>query len=209
MLVDKKENRILQTKSIVVFLFLDEYMKLENSVRNIFQVKSLTMPLEKKQILYFYHGGEIGTQMDSSTDSIMLKEVKYSPTDKFITFSFAKIMRLNERYDLFDDLNFSIPSIRNKFTDLEFSGCAQKLIKMRNELAHNITSVTFKEQAIIESLNDDLFTKAKEDSPLLANIDTSLMDDMTKHIATNLIYLEKINKALSEKNKWIIDNSQM
>lgn len=60
----------VQIKSLVIFEFLNEYNKLEQMIRKIFEQNISMLPAKVLQQLYFYNGGRIATYIDVETESI-------------------------------------------------------------------------------------------------------------------------------------------
>ena len=91
---------------------------------------------------------------------------------------------------------YEIQSLQTKQTVYSYLDCTIKLINMRNILSHELSELKFKDKDLIELLSIE--NLKKQEFPMLLNYDLEIMDDMTKYIASNIVYmrimLEKITK---------------
>lgn len=78
----------------------------------------------------------------------------------------------------------------------DFRSCMVKVIKMRNKLAHELVNCNFNTQDIIEPLSNENMTKYGE-KYLLGNSE-AVLDQMTKEVLSNLIYMDIMIKKLGE-----------
>ena len=67
---------------------------------------------------------------------------------------------------------------------------------MRNKLAHELEELHFKDSDLIELLSLDNIRK--EPFELLQNYDIGNLDDSTKYIASNIIYMRRLIQHLEE-----------
>ena len=179
-----------QIKSIMIFEFLDKYNMLEKSIRESFETAIKTFNPQVIQQLYFYYGGKIGSSIEYETRTIKLKEIKYNENEFFKDFTTNQIIKIFKNTSYIEKFNFNIPSLRHPNNDFSFYDCVVRLLNMRNRLAHEVSNTNFKNSDLIELLSlDDI----KQNSfIMLQNYDIDKMDDMTKYIASNIIYMDII-----------------
>ena len=66
---------------------------------------------------------------------------------------------------------------------------------MRNKLAHEMVSLSFKQSDLIELLPFEQLER--ESFSILQNFDLRKMDDMTQYIASNVVFMRKLIEKLS------------
>lgn len=186
----------LRIKCIIIFEFLNLYNKFELTIRSVFEnhIKNFDKTLIQK--LYFYSGGHIGSYIDYPSNTIKLNSLEYKKdyTFKDLTINqIVKIIKQEEHCSLF---KYEIQSLQTKQTVYSYLDCTIKLINMRNILSHELAELKFKDKDLIELLSIE--NLKKQEFPMLLNYDLEIMDDMTKYIASNIVYmrimLEKITK---------------
>ncbi len=185
-----------QLKAIAIYKYLEEYNKLEKSIKMKFKnILNLIAPDDIHR-LYFYHGGTIkNTEIDFSNETIKLNELKFKCLEKepFNNFTINQIIKLHKEHGLGEYFNLQIQSIKTKGTKHDFSSAISKLINMRNILAHEVSDFNFKDRDYIELLSNEL---------IINNIDTSLYgditqaDDQVKMILSNIAYLQIIRNEI-------------
>ena len=77
------EKNFSEIKSIAIVFFLQTYMSLEKNIKSFFQKEVQNISDSKKNILYFYYGGLIGTNINYNDDMIKLKEHSFKKNDSF------------------------------------------------------------------------------------------------------------------------------
>lgn len=186
----------LQLKSLIVYEFLKEYNKLEQTIRKVFENNIPTLPPKILQKLYFYYGGKIGTYIEYETHSVRLNSVNFKEEELFKELSINQIIKIFKDDPCLDAFNFKVESIQRATTVFPFYDCVIRLLNMRNKLAHEMVDLCFKDQDLIELLSSEQI--AQEPFDLLQNYDVRKMDNMTLYIASNIIYIRKL---LSKLNK--------
>lgn len=185
-----RETISLQLKSLVIFDFLNTYNEFEKCVRNVFENSIQFLLPSKKQQLYFLYGGKLGTYIEYREPSLKLTSIQYREDEQFRELSINQILKIFQADSCIDAFNFQIESLQKSTTVYPFIDCAVKLINMRNKLAHELTDLQFSTKDLIELLAIDNIKK--ESFSILQNYDINNMDNMTQHIASNVIYMRKI-----------------
>ncbi len=99
----------------------------------------------------------------------------------------VKIFKNNTSVEAF---NFSVESIQHSTTEYSFYDCVIRLLNMRNKLAHEVMHLKFADRDLIELLSYEQISQ--EPFNLLQNFDVQKMDDMTRYIASNIVYMRKL-----------------
>lgn len=94
------------------------------------------------------------------------------------------------------DFSFEIESIQSAMQIYDFRSCMMKVIKMRNKLAHELVDCNFNSQDIIESMSNENMVKYGE--KYMQRNSEAMLDQMTKEVLSNLIYMDIIIKKLNE-----------
>lgn len=180
----------VQIKSLMIFEFLDEYNKLEQTIREIFERNISTLPTKVVQQLYFYNGGRIATYIDFESESVKLNTVKYKENDLFKDLKVNQIIKIFKRNPCLEAFNFDVSSVQRATTVFSFYDCVIRLLNMRNKLAHEMVKLQFNNQDLIELLTfEQLEAQSFE---ILQNFDVRKMDNMTQYIASNIVYMRKL-----------------
>ena len=180
----------VQIRSLMIYEFLNEYNRLEQMIRGIFEQSIPSLPPKVIQQLYFYNGGRIGTFIDTEEESVKLTAVKFKENDLFKELTINQIIKIFKKDSCLREFNFDIPSIQRSTTVFPFYDCVIRLLNMRNILAHEMVNIQFKNKDLIELLTfDQLETHSFE---ILQNYDVRKMDNMTQYIASNIVYMRKI-----------------
>ena len=178
----------------MIYEFLNEYNRLEQIIRGIFEQNIPSLPPKVIQQLFFYNGGRIGTYIDAEEESVKLTAVKYKENDLFKELTINQIVKIFKRNPCLDAFNFDIPSMQRITTFFSFYDCVIRLLNMRNILAHEMVNLQFKNKDLIELLSfDQLEAHSFE---ILQNYDVRKMDNMTQYIASNVVYMLKIISVL-------------
>lgn len=180
----------LQLKSLVVFEFLNEYNKLEQAIRKVFEDNVQTLPQSILQQLYFYYGGKIGTYIEYEAHQIKLSSLNFKEQELFKDLSINQIVKIFKSNNCLGAFNFSVESVQHSTNAYSFYDCIGRLISMRNKLAHEVVQLQFKDQDLIELLSYEQI--AQESFDVLQNYDVQKMDNMTLYIASNIVYIRKL-----------------
>lgn len=193
-----KEILSNQLKSIIVLDFLNLYNEFEKSIRNVFEEQIKSMSKDIINQLYFYYGGKIGTYIDNDGDAIKLTTHEFKKEEKFKQLTINQILKIGKKNKCIDKLDFEVQSIEKEIVIFDFYDCAIKILNMRNKLAHEIKDCNFNKDTI-EILSMQNIEEYSTDCTL--NYDLKLMDDMTKAILSNSVYIKIILKELENRSK--------
>ena len=189
----------VQIKSLMIYEFLNEYTRLEQIIREIFEQNISSLPAKVIQQLYFYNGGRIGTYIDFEQDTVKLNAAKYKEHDLFKELTINQIIKIFKKDPCLKAFNFEIQSIQRAATVYSFYDCATRLLNMRNILAHEMVNLQFKNRDLIELLAIDQL--AAQNFKILQNFDVGKMDNMTQYIASNLVYMLKLISVLDSQRE--------
>lgn len=188
---DNRDFQILQLKALTIYHFSTYFAKLEQTVKRIFKEKIPDINDNNKNLLYFYLAGIRQTaHIDYSSNALKTDPVSFSLSETFASFSFSQIVKIQRQNHLNSVFEFTIPSINNKTVEYDFSDCCEKLINTRNKLAHESTSISFTNKEIIEILPDSQISSRSTE--WFSSLDPELMDDDTKVIFCNLVFMDQI-----------------
>ena len=192
-----KEILTLQIKSLLIFDFLNEYNQFEKIVRTVFEKNIPKLPKEKKQQLYFFYGGKIGSCIEYEDPGLKFQELKYDSNENFSQLTINQILKIfKPNPGVIPEFNFQISSIQRSMTEFPFFDSAIKLLNMRNKLAHELIHLEFKNRDIIEQLSMEKIIS--ETFEILNDYDISKMDNDSKQIASNIIYMRAIIDKLKD-----------
>lgn len=169
----------------MVFCYFEKFKILENNIRALFENQ---LTYINKNLLYFYYGSKIDVYMEFDSYKITSYPLKFDDNEMFKKITINQIIKLNRKKHYIDKLDNTIQSIQIKSCCFNISDICLKLISMRNKLAHEINCCDFKNGDIIELLSDEFIQKYTDSYDL--NI--SYMDNDTKIIFSNLIYIDVI-----------------
>ena len=189
------EKNFSEIKSIAIVFFLQTYMSLEKNIKSFFQKEVQNISDSKKNILYFYYGGLIGTNINYNDDMIKLKEHSFKKNDSFSDLTLNQILKINKKHNILEHFPKNFPSKKSTLTNLDLNDSILKLINMRNVLAHELENISFNEQRdVIEVLqiNQEVF-------PFLKDYDPKSFENEIQFILSNCIYAQEINKLITEK----------
>lgn len=185
-----KEDITKQLKAIVIYEFLQTYNIFEKKIKELFYNSLNGVKPEIKQELYFIYGSKIGTYIEWSPLATKLSEVPYKEDDQFKQLTINQIIKFDRSRQFIEPFNVQLQSIQTKTSVYSFHDSAVKLIEMRNVLSHELVECNFREKHIIEKLTDE---KISEQSiHLISNFDLTNMDDITKEIFSNIVYMYKM-----------------
>lgn len=194
MKVPSRKTILFQIKSLLIVEFLNTYNEFEKRVRCTFEDSIESLPPSKKQQLYFFYGGKLGTYIEYAEPSVKLTSVPYRERERFKELSINQILKIfqaNSHDNLFDS---KIKSLQRSTTVYPFIDCAIKLVNMRNKLAHELVDLHFDNKELIELLSIDNIRREPFD--MLQNYDIGTMDEMSRCMASNIIYMRKMIKCL-------------
>lgn len=193
------ETLAIQIKSLVIFEFLDAYNEFEKLIRLVFENHLDTFPAKVLQKLYFCYGGKIGTYIEYDDPTIKLTTLTYKENEKFKELTINQIIKFFKETKYIESFNFSIPSFQRTTVVFTFYDCAIRLLNMRNKLAHEMVTLSFKQSDLIELLPFEQLER--ESFSILQNFDLRKMDGMTQYIASNVVFMRKLIGKLSSDTK--------
>lgn len=191
----KKDILCFQLRAIVIYEYLRCFNKLENEIRKIFEENIQTLNKNFINKLYFVYGGKIGTYMDYEQNTLKLREILFKEKETFKELTIIQILKLNKDANCIEKFKFQVNSLQQKTVYFEFYDACIKLVNMRNILAHELSNVNFKTKDIIEMLSDEKILENVDER--VKNYDISIMDEATKSIFSNLVYLKLILSILN------------
>ena len=191
----KKDILCFQLRAIIIYEYLRCFNKLENEIRGIFERNIQTLKPNFVNKLYFVYGGKIGTYIDYEQDTLKLREILFKEKETFKELSIIQILKLNKEVDCIENFKFQVNSLQQKTVYFEFYDACIKLVNMRNILAHELSNINFKTKDIIETLSDEKILENVDER--VKNYDISIMDETTKCIFSNLVYLKLILNTLN------------
>lgn len=193
---ETKDALLMQTKAFVVFHFLHKFNSIEKLVNDIFALSISSFSEMNKRRLHYYYGGRIATYIDQDQDWIKLKEVKFDAGEKFADFKAIQILKFDRQFNMITDFSFKVGSLQSAMQIYDFRSCMVKVIRMRNKLAHELVDCNFNTQDIIEPLSNENMKKYGE-KYLLGNSE-AMLDQMSKEVLSNLIYMDIMINKLNE-----------
>lgn len=194
----------MQIEALVVYNYMVIYDCFEERLKDLFlqklkEVKYNENNSIKMERLFFYLGG-VGTfsnYIEYDTYSTISRPNKFGGFDMVKQFSLIQMIRIDEKEKIIENFQFNINSINNpKVVQYTFHECCKKLTKLRNVLAHKFSSLKGDSQNTIELLSDEKIDNLKP--KWLENFDVKNMNDKSKLIFSNYIYLKIILDILSE-----------
>lgn len=190
-----REYIILQNKSVILYSFLDKYNQLEVLIRNIFESQLSSFGSDLINELYFYYGGRIGTYIEYETSSLKLSNITFNKQENFKSLTVNQIIKICREKKCIAAFHKEIQSLKRQNTSLILCDCLLKFLNMRNCLAHELSDISFKDRDFVELLSDEVLNAYSEKE--FVNIDSSNLDSMSKHMLSNIIYMDIIIKELS------------
>lgn len=198
MAIDNRAFVQLQLEALSVRYFIVKYDEFESQVKTLFKSNIEKISSQNKQLLYFYLAGIKGAPfIDYGSNSLKVNEAKYSETEKFSQLSLSQVIKIQRQNHLLEIFEFTIPSLIRKNSEYTFTDCCIKLLNMRNKLAHEMAHLSFTDKDIIELLSNDYI---KDNSVAwYESLDTTLMNDESKSIFSNLLMMEQIMELLGKQ----------
>lgn len=191
----KKDTLSFQLRAIVIYEYLICFNKLENEIRKIFEKSIQILKPNFINKLYFVYGGRISTYIDYEQDLLKLNEISFKEKELFKELSIMQILKLNKEADCIEEFQFQVNSLQQRTVCFEFYDACIKLVDMRNIIAHELININFKTKHIIETLSDEKILENIDER--LKDYDISVMDEITKGIFSNLVYLKSILNILN------------
>ncbi len=194
-----QESVVKEIKALLIFDFLDLYNQFEKNIKKVFQSEVKNFSKEVLQQLYFLYGGRIGTYIEYTEPMIKLREIAYNEHEAFKDLSVNQIFKLSKEKHFIPMFDSAMQSIQSPRTQISFIDSCIKLLKMRNKLAHEMNELSFKDCDLIELLSIDNIRNAE--IPLLKNYDIGNIDGMSAYIASNIIYMRRMNNMMNDHLK--------
>lgn len=201
-----ESNKIaeIQIEALVVYNYMVLYDIFEHKLKDVFvnQVKKVRYNesnSSKIERLYFYLGGVgiYSNYIDYDTYSTISTSNKFGDFEMINRFTLMQMIRIDEKEKILDCFQVNIDSINNpKMIQYTFHTCCKKLTKLRNSLAHDFSNLRGNEQNSIEVLSDNKIDALKP--KWLAEVDVKNMNDKSKLIFCNYIYMEKLQGILDK-----------
>lgn len=190
--MNQKDRILLELRSILIVRFISEFCELEKLIISTFQEKISQLNNDIKNELYFYYGiySSHNVYYDFEKKCVSINNNRFNENELFKSLSLKRIINYEKRNHLIEAFNFELNSLIRKQTVFPFYDCCEKLINMRNKMAHELDSISFSEKEIIELLPDGYLTNYNYD--YLASFTVSDMDADMKVIFSNIIYIRTI-----------------
>jgi hypothetical protein len=169
-------------EKLILVKFREEILKLDNKYKNK---------------LYFYYGIYVGHNVtfDFEKNCVSLSDVvKYNEDELFKSLNLNKIIKFERKESLIDAFKFNVDSVIRTSICFPFYDCCLKLISMRNKLAHEAESLSFKDNDIIENLSIEYLKKYEY--PYIEGYSVEDADDIIVALLSNIVYMRKIIEKL-------------
>lgn len=195
-------NNILLVKSLLIVQYISLYSKFEKKLVELFHDEIKLMDHREKNKLYFMHGAFLSSniiyQYDSESFELNGSKKIWKFDDKciFNTLNLNKILRFDRKENLIKKFKFDIHSIQKPLISFDFKDSCLKLLRMRNKLAHEFDNLHFDEKCVIENLSDNFINNKIEKYSWLSNYDNESMDEISKSLFSNYIYMDILYQEL-------------
>lgn len=199
--MNSKEHIIFQVKAILIVRYISEYCELERLIRTRFQQEILNVDHKYKNKLYFYYGIHIGHDVtyDFEKNSVSLSTThKFNEDEMFKSLNLNKILKFEKKEKLIKDFDIEVDSFIRKNSPFRLYDCCNKLMKMRNKLAHEVDSIQFDNNDIIEILSKDFLKEI--DYKYIKGYNIEDMDENSIALLSNIIYMKKIIEIFNQSN---------
>lgn len=198
-MMNERELNQLQLHSIAVYDYMVYSEILSNKARKVFQAYVKSMPPERKNPLYFYWSGiKVSCLqlklMDKAKPFLHFDDTEYSEDEEFKALTFNQMLNIQKKHGILECFAFTIPSYNQRQCEYTFVDCCKKLICMRNKLAHERSSLSFKDADIIEILSTSKLEEHVHKQYGSLSVDN--MTDETKAIFSNLIIMQAVIERL-------------
>lgn len=185
-------------KAIVIYRFMYEFDKFEKKVKEYFNDKLNELNVNDRNRLYFYCGGLVNKNLyiKYSDEVLCLDNYRFKPND-FDELTINQIINIAISNGLGGIFDFEIDSSIQKHLKHDVKYSIKKLIKMRNKLAHNLSSLDLKDADCIELLSEDKLNELGGD--VIHDLELKDDYDQVKFIFSNIIYMRKICEQLCNR----------
>lgn len=191
-----KDAVVLQIRSLTVYAFLNRYNELEKLVRKGFEKEIAQYSPKFINKLYFYLGANNVAFIDVDREAIRCEDYKYNEEETFNRLRINQIVKILAKTSCDSAFKTSIDSIQRSTIAFPITDCVLKFVNMRNILAHEIENCLFKDKDYVEILSDDYLTQYAV--PELEGYSPEQMDNITKQIISNTIYMDRTIQKLQD-----------
>lgn len=192
-----KDTTEKRAKCVTAYYFLDKYNELEAYVKDLFKDSVVKAPDEVKNKIFFLAGGGlVSTYICAGKVQIEMNPIKYKGEESLWKFNLTQIINLNNEFNIIPILNEELELIQRNFNVVTVKECIKIFGSMRNKLVHNTENAIFKETDLVEKLsvkNIEKYQTEHDFDDLMAS-----MDDSSQELASNIIYMDKVMKILTE-----------
>ena len=192
------EARIWQIEASLMRIYLEKFCVLENNISFCFirDVNKLNLEIQNELLFYAAHMLSV-KNYDFKKKEITTSSVKFSKARKFSCFSAARILKLQKNQTLLQVFNFNIQSINTKMLTLPFIDCCEKLLNVRNKLAHERNTLNLNYQDAIELLSDSEILHYEHPCVSITHIDE--VSNNSKILLSNIFFMDNIISELDDK----------
>lgn len=195
----KNSNIFSQSELLLVALFLRDFSVLE---KNIFRVYNNKIKMENNGIISYYCGGLSilkKVYLDVPEYSFNINKMPYSKIQGNFSevFSLKQILKIDKNKKIISDFHsLEIESVQQNLIYYNFFDVCEKLISMRNKVAHEYSDRDFNSaKDVIEVLNISNITKYFNNE---YEIDLTNLSDISIQIISNLCYLNILNTRIKK-----------
>lgn len=178
-------------KAIVIYRFMYEFDKFEKIFKKYFNDKLNELDIDDRNRLYFYCGGLVNKNIyiDFSNEMFCLNNYKFKQNN-FDGLTINQIIKVANSNRLGKIFEIEIDSIQKSLIKYDMRSAITKLIKMRNKLAHDLSSLDLKNADCIELLSEDKLNELGRD--VIYELDLKRDYEQVKLILSNIIYMREI-----------------
>ena len=182
-----------------VSLFLREYCVFEKNVK-AFYLQNIN---NNKEILSYFYGGKtaLNVHIDTSKMNFGFNTILFDSNFQniFSILSINHVIKIDRWYNLTSYSNdIKVTSVSKKMIQYDFYTIALALINMRNILAHENSSTSFKKECIIEILPNDILINFMNEEVIFNKSSIDDCDAKTIIVQSNLYYMKLFNKELEK-----------
>ena len=192
-------KKIDYIKALILYNYIGYYIKLEETIKNIFMSEFENLDSQYKNRIYFYIGGlkSENTFVEYETYTLVREKKKFK-AKLFSELTINQIIKMERKENKISKFNITINSIQTIKLDFTLYDCCIKLINMRNKMAHEFFNLTINNNKdTIEVLSNENLDKFKpewlDDFSEYDKLDESMIC-----ILSNYIYMRKIVEKLEE-----------
>ena len=178
-------------KAIVIYRFMYEFDKFEKIFKKYFNDKLNELDIDDRNRLYFYCGGLVNKNIyiDFSNEMFCLNNYKFKQNN-FDGLTINQIIKVANSNRLGKIFEIEIDSIQKSLIKYDMRSAITKLIKMRNKLAHDLSSLDLNNADCIELLSEDKLNELGRD--VIYELDLKRDYEQVKLILSNIIYMRVI-----------------